>query len=212
MSDAASGWPGPDENRTIDEMIAHPDSPYWADCNRWIDVAVATLKSSLTPDEREELASRVKDKVWSNLPRFRRDSSLKTWIFRILYNTSADLFRERKSRRNETSLEAFEGEYGPLVPIVFVYDPTRQQDINRDLLRRVLDATRKFALTRKDPKRAIAILQLWLEGAEPADIAALLCITPQIVYNVLFLLRQHLQHLAAEWFGETDSPDPPDSE
>ncbi len=210
MSDSASDWPGPDENRTIAEMIAQSDSPLWDACDAWIDVTVAELASDLQKSDRDGIANEVKLKVRIGLPSFQYRSKLKTWIIRILKNEKANFYRRGNPWRNETSLEVFMEEYGHLEPIV--YDPTRQQDINRDLLRRVLEAMRRFVLKRKDRKRAADIIQHWLEGAKPAEIAALLGISAQTVSNTLYALRLYLQHLAAEWFGETDSPDPPDSD
>ncbi len=169
---------------------------------------VAALLSDLQESDRDVIANNVKHKVRTGLPGFRRHSKLTTWIFGILNHEKIDFYRRGKPRRNEASLEALEEEYGHLEFITI--DHVSQHEFYRDLARRVLEAARKFALTRKDPKRAVDIIQLWLEGAKPAEIADLLGIRPQIVSNTLYLLRGYLQHFAAEWFGETNSPDPPD--
>ena len=58
------------------------------------------------PAEADEVFSRVCEKLWRGLGRFRRESSLRTWLYRIAWNTARDFEKEAvrgRTRRLRTS-------------------------------------------------------------------------------------------------------------
>jgi len=66
------------------------------------------------PAEADEVFSRVCEKLWRGLGRFRRESSLRTWLYRIAWNTARDFEQEggrgrtRRLHSSEVSLIAAE--------------------------------------------------------------------------------------------------------
>jgi RNA polymerase sigma-70 factor (ECF subfamily) len=56
----------------------------------------AYLHAVLREEEAaEEVFSRVCEKLWRGLPAFRRQSSLRTWIYRLAWNAARDFQKER---------------------------------------------------------------------------------------------------------------------
>lgn len=44
----------------------------------------------------DEVFSRVCEKLWRGLPRFRRESSLRTWVYRLAWNAARDFQKEQE--------------------------------------------------------------------------------------------------------------------
>src|SRR5512142_714887 len=75
------------------------------------------LARLIGPQDAPDLAQITMLKVSEHLPRFRAESSLATWIYRIATNVAID--EARRSGRPTESLECiFEGEHGREVPPV----------------------------------------------------------------------------------------------
>lgn len=60
-------------------------------------------------DDADDLVQEVFIKVWKNLEKFRSDSKLYTWIYRIATNESIT-FLNKKKQRNQTPLDEVSGE------------------------------------------------------------------------------------------------------
>lgn len=48
------------------------------------------------PQELDDLVQEVFVKIWKGLPKFRQGSQLKTWIYRVAYNSAVDALRKKK--------------------------------------------------------------------------------------------------------------------
>lgn len=48
------------------------------------------------PQNLDDLVQEVFIKIWNGLPKFRMGSKLKTWIYRIAYNSAVDALRKKK--------------------------------------------------------------------------------------------------------------------
>jgi RNA polymerase sigma-70 factor, ECF subfamily len=69
-----------------------------------------------TADDAHDATQSAFIKVFRELPRFRRDSSLRTWIYRIAVNEAIDLLRRRKraASYDPTLFEIREAERSPV--------------------------------------------------------------------------------------------------
>ncbi len=65
-------------------------------------VALRMLKNS---EEAEEVAQDTFIKVFKSLKRFKGDSKLSTWIYRIAYNTCLDKLKSKSRERNTIDIE-----------------------------------------------------------------------------------------------------------
>jgi RNA polymerase sigma-70 factor (ECF subfamily) len=96
------------------------------------------------PTDADEVFSRVCEKLWNGIGRFRGDSSLRTWLYRLSFNAARDFQKVRgrnRFRRLETS------EASVLALEVLSSQPAAPADEALDRLRRTLDPEEQTLLT-----------------------------------------------------------------
>jgi RNA polymerase sigma-70 factor (ECF subfamily) len=70
--------------------------------------ALARLASAYLTDpaDRDDLVQEIATAIWQAIPRFRGDSSERTWLYRIAHNTAiTTAARVRRRFRTETALD-----------------------------------------------------------------------------------------------------------
>jgi len=94
------------------------------------------LRMMANPDDARDMAQEILVKVWRNLPAFKGESSLSTWLYRIAMNTCLDELRRRKKAK-QTSMEALaESGWEPTDPEA---ERLLDRSLNRELLHCALD-------------------------------------------------------------------------
>ena len=64
---------------------------------------------AFTPPDREDLFQEIATQVWNSIPRFRAESAVTTWLYRVALNTALAWSRkERKHRDQAQSLDIHE--------------------------------------------------------------------------------------------------------
>src|SRR6476620_12403817 len=61
---------------------------------------------AFTPPDREDLFQEIATQVWNSIPRFRAESAVTTWLYRVALNTA--LAWSRKERRHRDKTQAME--------------------------------------------------------------------------------------------------------
>jgi len=117
--------------------------------------------------------------LWTALPRFRGDSTERTWVYRVAHNTAISFVarQRRRERREQTR-----------VPPVDIAS-------SRDLEHDALDKERRQRLWKavqglREADRQIVVL--YLEGLPAVDISAVTGIPPGAVATRLTRVRQRL--------------------
>lgn len=137
-------------------------------------------------DRVEDIAQEVFLRAFRSLNKFRGGSSLYTWLYRITVNTTLNAIRSL-SRRQETSLDAFEGLERPSGSEA---NPVEEAASHRQLARRV-----KEAIERLDEQyRAIVYLRE-VEGLSYEEIAEVVDLPVGTVKSRLFRARQNLKEI-----------------
>lgn len=116
-------------------------------------------------------------RIWQGLERFREESSLKSWIYRISVNVALDALRLRKSRAEE-----FEYELAEL--------PDPGQDLERTLSDRELVAEGLKALSPEH--RAVVVLAL-IHERPLAEVAHVLGISEGTVKSRLHHAKEYFR-------------------
>ena len=172
----------PEEQRWIARFQAGDPSAFEKIMNHY-EPYVLGLLMRMTGDraKAEDLCQESFIRVLKGLPRFRGDSSLKTWIFRIAHNTATDLFRSATPEaeplgESDSSLGSEDG-HGPL------------ERIEGEQLRRRLDAAMESL---PELPRAILHLFYW-DDLSVVQIASVLKLPEGTVKTHLFRGRKSLR-------------------
>ena len=135
--------------------------------------------------EAEDLTQSVMLKVSEGIARFRGDSSVSTWIYRIATNAALDRLRQRKIEPlTETGFEFDENDLPPAATIVSVEAAAIREEIGaciREFVQR-LPENYKTVMTLSD-----------LEGFKNEEIAAILGLTLDTVKIRLHRARERLR-------------------
>jgi RNA polymerase sigma-70 factor (ECF subfamily) len=102
-----------------------------------------------SPADREDLFQDIFLAVWRALPRFRGESSSRTWLYRIAHNVA--LTWQTRDRRRQSREAVLDDEI----------QPTSQIDLRRLALKRAIAAMRPA-------DRSLTLL--WLEGLSASEI------------------------------------------
>ncbi len=153
------------------------------------------------PADAADVVQEVFLKVFRNIASFRRDSSLKTWIYRIAVNEARNHRRWfSRHRRNEVGLEAEPGEtrgYQDWLP-----DPG-QSPYETALTHETHDLI-EAALARVNPKFRAALVLREIEGLSYEEISEILDISLGTVKSRILRGREALRkHLADQLEGSS---------
>ena len=132
------------------------------------------------PDQREDVFQEVLIHVWEGLERFEGRSQIGTWIYRIAVNTCFGFFRSEGRRT-----KVFERGYGPEASAV----PDAPPDT---AIARLYGCIHRLAPSDR------AVISLYLEDMDAAEIAGVLGISEGNVRVRLHRVRNRLKRLWEE--------------
>ncbi|TDE09624.1 RNA polymerase sigma factor [Jiangella asiatica] len=122
--------------------------------------------------------------AWLNLPDFRGDAALRTWLFRLTLNKAHNLRRKRRPEPREAAAEGLGGPTG---------DPAR--DIIENELVVALDA----ALTTLPEAQRVAWLLREVDELAYEEIAAIMHTSRDVVRGLLHRARRKLAERLEPW-------------
>ena len=124
--------------------------------------------------------------LWTALPRFRGDSSERTWVYRVAHNTAISFAASRQRRRDRERTDDIERE--PMSSA-----PQEGAAINRQQRDRLWAAVQALPIAERQ------IIVLHLEGLSAAEIETITGVSAGAVATRLTRIRQKL---AARFRGE----------
>ena len=145
------------------------------------------------PTDADDVVMNTYLKAWQSLPGFRRQSGIKTWLFRITHNCGLDLIRSRKRRESHlVHDDARDGEPG--------LDPpdTAQLTPADDLLRSETATEVRSALAGIPEEHRSALLLRYADGLSYAEIAAATGVSIGTVMSRLFYGKRKLKKVLEE--------------
>ena len=128
------------------------------------------------PTEVDDLFQEVLINLWKGYPKFRGDSSVKTWIWRVSLNTCCTV--QRGKRRLIPTIPILESDIFPESE-----EPGRQ-------LKQLYERINKLELFYR------AIILLWLESMSYDEIAAIVGLTASAVTVRLFRIKEQLKSMS----------------
>ena len=132
-------------------------------------------------DESDELLQEIALAIWTSLPRFRGDSSERTWIYRVAHNTALRFLADR--RRRGTRETAWSPEQDPVATQAA---SPEQLAMDQEKSHRLWQAVRELDWA----DRQVAVL--YLEGLAAADMEAITGMTAGSIATRLTRIRQKL--------------------
>ncbi len=96
------------ETTIINQIIGGDTQAFAVLVDRYKDLvftlAIRMLKNR---EEAEEVSQDTFVKVFKALPRFKGDSKLSTWVYKVAYNSCLDRIKKNKNRYNEVGIDSF---------------------------------------------------------------------------------------------------------
>ncbi|MBQ1184755.1 MAG: sigma-70 family RNA polymerase sigma factor [Muribaculaceae bacterium] len=134
---------------------------------------------SNNPEEVADLFQEILINLWKGFPKFREDSNVRTWIYRVSLNTC--ISSERKNKRRVETL--------PLTMDINLFDDSDDDTKQVQMLRNRINKLGPF-------DRAIVLL--WLENLSYEEIAAIVGISAKNVSVRLVRIREQLKKMSNE--------------
>ena len=127
-------------------------------------------------DEVEDLFQEVLINMWKGYASFRGQSSLKTWVWRVAFNTCISLDRKKKQKKT--------------VPLEMDINLFKDTDDDSLQIQQLYDRIHRL----KPFDRAIVLL--WLEGITYDEIAAIVGLTVKNVSVRLYRIKEELKKMS----------------
>ena len=134
---------------------------------------------SNNPQEVADLFQEILINLWKGFPKFRGDSNVRTWIYRVSLNTC--ISSERKESRNKDTL--------PLKMDINLFDDSDEDSKQVQMLRTRISKLGPF-------DRAIVLL--WLENLSYDEIGAIIGISAKNVSVRLVRIKDQLKKMSNE--------------
>ncbi len=130
------------------------------------------------PAEVDDLFQEVLVNLWKGYPKFRGESSVKTWLWRVSLNTCCAISRGEKRK-------------APTVPLGIESDIlSTGNDESSQQIKMLYDRINKLEVFDR------AIILLWLESMSYDEIAAIVGITTSAVTSRLFRIKEQLKSMS----------------
>lgn len=146
--------------------------------------------------EAEDITQEIFVEVWQSVKKFRGDSKLSTWIYRMTINRSLDFLRTKKRKKNAGLISLFKknGVLDPIVEVPDFFHPGITIE-NKESSKII------FAAIDKLPKRQKACFVLQnIENLSMKEIAEVMETSPKAVESLLVRSKTNLKKLLAEYF------------
>ena len=134
---------------------------------------------SNNPQEVADLFQEILINLWMGFPKFRGDSNVRTWIYRVSLNTC--ISSERKKSRNKDTI--------PLKMDINLFDDSDEDSKQVQMLRTRISKLGPF-------DRAIVLL--WLENLSYDEIGAIVGISAKNVSVRLVRIKDQLKKMSNE--------------
>jgi len=186
--------PSLDESALIERFLSGDETAFDQIVERYQDLVFNLSARLLGPDEAHDLSQEVFLQVYRKLGSFRRESSLRTWIYRVVLNRAKNRQRSwRRRQREMTAVNVEDAEREGAVDLSTVMGrgiaPLPDRALERKELGEILE---EAVATLPFEQRTIVLLKEW-EGLSYDEIARTLNIAIGTVKSRLARARKALR-------------------
>lgn len=191
-------WPDNDDRSVVAEMLADPHSHQWKECDSYVAKLIRRIQDPFLSHLEEDVKQEAMAAVHRNLPGFRFDCKLTTWLYNIARSKVIDLQRKHKQPLlQESFLKESPAESSEEEIQVFKANPSSSPDeitITGELLEEVKAAIQKYTQLHRNPLRNMQILRMVLyEDQTCEEVAWILGLKPALVSYVVRDARKFLK-------------------
>ncbi len=186
----------PGDEELVDSILAGNVNDYDGLVRRYADRLYSVIYNMTSNHEdTNDLLMEVFDKAFRNLPKYKRNASFYTWIYRVAVNHTLNYIQKNKKRRNDMSLnelsfdENFEHELKDLK--IKGGDQSAELD---ELQNKLNESMQKLS----EEHRTVVVLYD-IDGMAHADIAKTLDCSEGTVRSRLHYAHKHLQKLLNQY-------------
>ena len=170
------------ETLIINKIIGGDTQAFAVLVNRYKDLvftlAIRMLKNR---EEAEEVSQDTFIKVYKALPKFKGDSKLSTWVYKVAYNTCLDSIKKNNRRQSEVTLDSFtENQIKTLDNALSALEEKEQQQTIQDCLQQ---------LSRKD---SFLVTLFYFEELSLEEISQIVNMEPNTVKVNIHRARKRL--------------------
>ena len=178
------------ESELVHSLVAGRESAYRQIIDEYRDPILRLCRGFTgSADDAEDLAQDIFIEVFRSVSRFKADSSLSTWIYRIAVNKSLNFIRDRNKIGHDDYYEAGDiGDSGN-------EDPADQQLIRKDHARALHQA-----IERLPENQNTAFVLSKYEDMSYADIADIMQASVSSVESLLFRAKRNLQKYLYDYY------------
>lgn len=145
------------------------------------------------PNDADDVVMETYLKAWRAFPKFKGNSSIKTWLYRITHNCATDFIRSR-NRRREDSLPDNDPDARSLSDLHDENAPGPDAVVERNELQSRLER----AINKLDDAHRITIQLRYTDDMAYADIAAATGVSIGTVMSRLFNAKRKLKKILSE--------------
>ncbi|MEM6822386.1 MAG: sigma-70 family RNA polymerase sigma factor [Verrucomicrobiota bacterium] len=201
MADHASSASEPEEPKDgelVDSVLAGNVNDYDGLVRRYADRLYSVIYNMTSNHEdTNDLLMEVFDKAFRNLPKYKRNASFYTWIYRVAVNHTLNFLQKRKKHRNNMSLNelSFDERFEQDLKDNRVIGGDKSAELS-ELQKKLNESLQKLS----DEHRAVVVLYD-IDGMSHADIAETMNCSEGTVRSRLHYAHKHLQKLLNTYIG-----------
>lgn len=147
------------------------------------------------PHDAEDITQEVFIRLWKNLPHYRPEIKLTTWLYRIIANHCLDFLKSRHGKQKKSKVD--------LSAVMHVHDNTSPE---KDLQQRELLAIIRQVSEELTPKQNAVFILRDLQGLSPKEVSDALSMSAGNVKSNLFHARQKVAEKLKAFYQTTQNP------
>jgi len=145
------------------------------------------------PNDADDVTMETYLKAWRAFPKFKRKSSVKTWLYRITHNCATDFLRSRTRRKEDTLVQNDRDDR----TISDLHDPSSPAP-DSAIMQDEMKTRMQTAIAKLDDAHRVTIELRFIDNLSYADIAAAMNVSIGTVMSRLFNGKRKLKKIMQE--------------
>jgi RNA polymerase sigma factor (sigma-70 family) len=187
-----------DEKRLITELTSGSENAFRELVDSFKDrVYNSSLGILQNAEDAEDISQEVFIEVFNSINKFRGDSSLSTWIYRITMTKSLDLIRKKKRKKRFAFITSLFGEGEKNLKVLSDFNHPGVEAENRELSAILFKAVEKLPANQK-----IAFTLNKIEGLNYREISEVMNVSVSSIESLLHRARNNLKTYLNEYYSD----------